>query len=140
MIATADAMFREMNAAMNAMQAQMATLMQAPMRGPQQLMQATVGPRLSVAPGATGATVISSTTSDNGTCNETITYSYPGNSNRPGVHVVQRGNACGAIHVSGPAAVQTAQPVQRQIMPRPVVPEHGPQLIEAYYPPVLPHG
>jgi hypothetical protein len=140
MIATADAMFREMNAEMNAMQAQMAALMQAPMPGPQQFIEATFGPGHSVPLGTAGATVISITTGVNGTCSETITYSYPGNANRPVVHVAEGGNACGAIHVNGAAAVQMTRPVQRQIVPRRAIPEHGPQLIEAYYQPAGPRG
>ncbi len=50
MLATADAMFREMIAEMNAMQAQTAALMQAPIPGPQQLTEATFGPGYSVPP------------------------------------------------------------------------------------------
>jgi hypothetical protein len=66
MVATADAMFSEMNAEMNAMQAQMAALMQAPIPGPQQLTEATFGPGYSVPPGTAGATVISITIVGNG--------------------------------------------------------------------------
>ena len=118
-IAAANAMFREMDAEMNAMQAQMAALMQAPMPGP----QATFGPEFSVPPGAAGATVISIATSGNGTCSETITYTYPGDGSRPAVHVSRRGNACRTIDVNGPASVQAAQPVPRRMTPRPIIPE-----------------
>jgi len=137
MIASANVMFREMAAEMNAMHAQMAAFMAAPLPSPSQLVQAGFGPGLPIAISPGSGTVISIMSSGNGTCSETISYNYPANGGRPIIHVAQRGNACGGIHVNGPATVNAAQPIQRNIVPQPV---HRPQLIEAEYQPALRRG
>lgn len=134
MIARANAMFREMAAEMNAMEAQMAAFMSAPMPNPVQLEQAMFGPgfAMPLRAGGTGA-MISIAATGNGACSETITYSYPSEGGQPVVHVAQRGNACGSIHLGGPGMVHAAQPVRPHVGPRPRAIHPGPQLIEAGY-------
>lgn len=120
LIADANAMFRRMDAEMNAMAAQMNALAAMPLElpTPRQVIQAGFGgaPLISIAPG--NGVVFTSVSNGRDTCSETITYSYPANGARPIVHVSQNGNACGAMNVNGPAQVQAAQPLApRTIQP-----------------------
>lgn len=141
MIATANAMFREMAAEMNAMQAQMAAMFSAvPVPGPQQMVPAAFGPGLPAMRGGGSGTVISISSSPSGTCSETITYSYPANGGRPIIHVAQRGDACGAIHLNGLGLVPAAQAMKPRTAPHVIQPAHGPQLIEAEYSSLPPRG
>jgi hypothetical protein len=79
--------------------------------------------------------VITEVSTGNGTCSQTITYSYPPNGGRPIVHVSQSGNGCGAVHVNGPVRVQAAQPVAphwiQPTVPVPTSPQ--PRLWQAVY-------
>lgn len=140
-IASENAMFREMTAEMNAVQAQMAALFSAvPFPTPQQMLPAMFGPGLSVMIGPGSGAVISISSSGSGTCSETITYSYPANGGRPIIHVAQRGNACGAIHLNGSGLVPAAEPGHPHVTPPVIQPTHGPQLIEAEYRRPTPRG
>ena len=78
-------------------------------------------------------TVISVSSTGAGSCSETITYSYPANGRRPIVHVAQRGNACGAVHLDRSGLVPAVQPVHPRAAPHVMQPTHEPQLIEAEY-------
>ncbi len=113
LIADTNAMFRRIDAEMNAMQAQMETLAAFPFQFPSagQLVPAgfAATPWTGAAPG--NGVVFTSVSTGSGTCSETITYSTPSRGGRPIVHVSQHGNACGTISVNGPARVQAAQPV-----------------------------
>jgi hypothetical protein len=137
LIADANAMFQRMDAEMNAMMAQMNAIAAMPFQlpTPRQLVQAGFGPGqwVNVAPG--NGVVFTSISTGSGTCSETITYSYPANSRQPIVHVSQSGNACGAVHVNGPARVQASQPVVPYSI-RPTVPVRTspqPRLWQAVY-------
>ncbi len=107
---TKNAMFRQMDAEMNALQARMAALMSMPLLpSPQQLIQASFGPGGWTATGPGTGTVITEVSTGSGTCSQTITYSYRVRGGQPIVHVAQTGNACGAIHLGAPGTVQAAQ-------------------------------
>lgn len=134
LIADANAMFRRMDAEMNAMQARMAALMAMPT--PRQLVQASFGPGSWTAVGPGSGTMLTMVSSGTGTCSETITYSYPDRGGRPIVHVAQSGNACGAVHVGGQGPVPAAQPVtpRYRYVPQPLPNTPREQLIQAEYP------
>jgi hypothetical protein len=139
LIADANAMFRQMDAEMSAVQAQMAVLMAMPLPTPQQLVQASLGPGGWIAAGpGTGTVITEVSTGNGGTCNETITYSYPANGGRPMVHVSDSGDACGTITVNGPGQVQAAQPVapysiQPTVPVSPIPTTPDPRLWQAVY-------
>ena len=143
LIADTNAMFREMDAEMNAMAAQMNALAAMPLElpTPQQVIQAGFGgaPFISVGPG--NGVVFTSVSNGRGTCSETITYSYSAHAGRPIVHVSQNGNACGTVNVNGPTRVQAAQPVVPRAI-RPAVPESSqPRLWHIVYRrPLSPRG
>ena len=120
LIADANAMFRRIDAEMNAMQAQMDTLAASPFQLPsaRQLVPAGFPDTLWTGAAPGNGVVFTSVSTGSGTCSETITYSTPRRGGRPIVHVSQQGNACGTISVNGPARVQAAQPV----MPRATTP------------------
>jgi hypothetical protein len=142
LIADANAMFRRMDTEMNAMAAQMNALAAMPLElpTPQQVIQAGFGgaPLISIAPG--NGVVFTSVSNGRATCSETITYSYPANGGRPIVRVSENGNACGAVNMNGPAPVQAAQPVAPRFVPQLAPATRQPQLIQAEYHYVRPHG
>jgi hypothetical protein len=141
LIADANAMFRRMDAEMNAMAAQMNALAAMPFElpTPQQMIRAGFGsaPWTSVASG--NGVVFTSVSNGRSICRQTITYSYPANGGRPIVHVSQNGSACGAVHANGPARVQAAQPVVPPHAIQPTVPASSqPHLWQVMYRPSVP--
>jgi hypothetical protein len=135
LIADANAMFRRMDAEMNAMAAQMNALAVMPLQlpTPRQVIQAGFGgtPLISVAPG--NGVVFTSISNGRGTCSQTITYSYPGHGGQPIIRVSQNGNACGAVNVNGPERGQAAQPVMPHAI-QPTVPASSqPHLWQVLY-------
>jgi hypothetical protein len=135
LIADANAMFRRMDAEMNAMQSRMAALTSTPLPTPQQLAEASFGPGTVTVMGPGSATMLTMVSSGNGTCSETITESYPAHGGRPIVHVAQSGNACGTVHVGGQGPAPAAQPVapRYRYVPQPLPNTPRQQLIQAEY-------
>lgn len=100
-------MIAQQEAEMRHMMADMGSLMlSVPMPDPSRMIQSVMEGLPRVAPG-TGV-VVTSISTGNGTCSQTITYGYPVNGGQPTVQVSSTGNACGAIHSSGP--IQAVQP------------------------------
>lgn len=98
MIARQDAMMQRMIADMNAMFAM-------PMPSPQQFITAAM--RGMPRPGPGNGVFVTTVSSGNGVCSETITYGYPANGGKPEVHVARSGNACGAMTMPGDRPVAT---------------------------------
>lgn len=143
LIADANAMFRRMDAEINAVAAQMNALAAMPLElpTPRQVIQAAFGgaPLIRVAPG--NGVVLTSVSNGRGTCSETITYSFTANGRRPIVHVSQNGNACGTMNANDPAQVQAAEPVAPHAI-QPTIPASSqPHLWQVMYQrPASPQG
>jgi hypothetical protein len=116
MIAQQDAMMQRMIADMNAMVAM-------PMPDPQQLMQAAMRGMPQAGGGA--GVFLSSASSVNGVCSETVVYGYPANGGKPQVHVTRSGNGCGAVTMPGRAR-PVATPLDPRTIPR-MAPTNAPQ-------------
>ena len=102
MIAQQESVMRHMMANMDSL---MATL-----PDPRQMIRSIMDGMPQAVPGS--AVVMTSVSSGNGTCSETITYGYPANDGRPRVKVSRTGNACGALMSSGPIGVTQTAPVR----------------------------
>jgi hypothetical protein len=97
-----DAMMRRV---MNEMQALQQAAFAAPVAGPGSTM------------------VMSSFSSGQGSCSQTISYQAQPGGAAPIVHVQQTGNACGALPTPNPrATVPVAEPEQEQVVPKPTTP------------------
>jgi hypothetical protein len=105
MIAQQDAMMRRMIADMNAMFAM-------PMPDPQQLIQAAM--RGAPQAGAGSGVLVTSVSSGDRVCSETVTYGYPANGGKLQVHVTRTGNGCGLVTMPG-----SASPVATPLAPPP---------------------
>jgi hypothetical protein len=121
-------MFARQEAMMQRMMADMDTMMAMPMPNPAQMIQSVMQGMPQVAPGS--SVVMTSISTGNGTCSQTITYAYPVNGGQPVVKVASTGNACGVIHSTGP--IQATQPMP---VPRPVAPRQHERLWTIGYPP-----
>jgi hypothetical protein len=110
-------MIAQQEAMMHRMFADMDSLMAMPLPDPDQMIRSVMQGVPQVAPGT--EVVVTSISSSNGTCSQTITYGYPGNGGQPQVKVSSTGNACGALRSAGPIGV--TQPVP---MPQPRPPRH----------------
>lgn len=124
MIAEQDAMVRHMMADMDSLMASLPD--------PQQMIRSVMDGMPRAAPGS--GVVMTSLSSGNGTCSETITYRYPPNGDQPRVHVSRTGNACGALMSTGPVGVTQTAPSLRQTPPEPVARPHE-RLWTVGYPP-----
>jgi hypothetical protein len=118
MIAQQDAMMQQMIADMNAMFA-------TPMPDPQQVFEAAM--RGMPQPGAGADVFLTSVSSGNGVCSETITYDYPANGGKPQVHVARSGNGCGAVTMQAPAS-PVAAPIAPRAIPNMVPPSPPPRV------------
>ncbi len=125
MVAQQEAMMQRMFADMDQL---MATAIPDPDRMIRSVMQGV--PQMSPGSGL----VVTSITTGNGTCSQTITYGYPGNGSRPTVKVSSSGNACGALKGSGPFEVREPLPSPQQVVPAPMAPRHE-RLWTVGYPP-----
>jgi hypothetical protein len=125
LIAQQETMMRRMMADMDAMMAM-------PMPDPRQIIRSVMQGMPQVGPGS--GVVITSVSSGNGTCSQTITYGAPGNDGQPVVKVTQSGNACGAIAPSGPIGMTQSVPTPQTVVPVPAVPNHD-RLWTIGYPP-----
>jgi hypothetical protein len=103
-------MFARQEAAMQQMMADMDSMMALPLPGPDQIMHAAMRGMPEVAPGF--SVVVTSISVPGGTCSQTITFGAPSQGAQPVVNVVSSGNACGAIHATGPSNV--AQPAAQR--------------------------
>jgi len=101
MIAEQDSMIRRMMADMD-------SLMATPLPDPQQMIRSVMDGMRQPMPGS--GIVVTSISTGNGTCSETITYGSPAAGGQPQVKVTRTGNACGAITSSGPIGATQAMP------------------------------
>jgi hypothetical protein len=125
MIAQQEAMINRMFADMDSL---LATAMPDPGRMIRSVMQG-VPPAM---PGS-GVVVTSISTGD-GTCSQTITYGYPGIGGQPTVQVSSTGNVCGTLGATGPIGVTQSVPTPQPVVPAPVGPRHE-RLWTVGYPP-----
>ena len=125
MIAQQEAMMRRMFADMD-------SLMATALPDPEQMIRSVMQGMPEVPAGS--SVVMTSITTPGGTCNQTITYGYPGNGSQPVMNVSSSGNACGAIHSSGPLTVTQPLPAPRWVAPTPPAPRHE-RLWTVGYPP-----
>jgi hypothetical protein len=81
---------------------------------PDQALNAALQEMPRLGPGAASGVVMTALTTGQGSCSETVTYSYPGNGAAPQVAVRRSGNACpaGSPLVTGtePSMIPRAQP------------------------------
>jgi hypothetical protein len=122
--------FAQQDSMMRRMIADMDQLMSMPMPDPQQMIRSVMSGMPQVAPGS--SVVVTSVSTGNGTCSQTITYSYPGNGAAPVTKVSQSGNACGALGPSAQIGVTETLPAPAR--PQPVAPRHD-RLWSVGYPP-----
>jgi hypothetical protein len=119
----------QQDAIMQRMFADIDALMAMPMPDPTQMIRSVMNGMPRVAPGS--GIVVTSITTGNGTCTQTITY---GENGAPRVRTSSTGNGCDALRSSGP--VQVTQPLSppRPVDPAPVAPRHQ-RLWTVGYPP-----
>lgn len=110
MLARQEAMMQQMMADMDAMMAM-------PLPNPDQIMQAAMRGMPQVAPGS--SVVVTSVSIPGGTCSQTIYYGAPSQGAQPVVKVVSSGNACGAIHATGPTIVAQPTPAPQPAVQQP---------------------
>ncbi len=115
-------MIAQQDAMMHRMFADIDSLMTTAMTNPEQMIRSVMQgmPRVALGSGI----VVTSISTGQGTCSQTITYRYPGNGGRPMVKVNSAGNACGAIRSSGPIEMTHTMPTPRPVIPAPVAPRH----------------
>ncbi len=107
---------------MRRMMADMDSMMAMPMPDPQQMIRSVMQGMPQVGPGS--GVVITSVSSGNGTCSQTVTYGTPGDDGRPVVKVTQAGDACGSLGPSGPIGVTQTVPTPQPVIPAPAAPNH----------------
>ena len=122
----------QQDAMMQRMFADMDSLMAMPFPDPQQMIRSVMNGVPQAVPGS--GVVMTSVSTGDGTCSETITYGYLPNGGQPQVKVTRSGNACGAISSSGPIGVTESVPGPQPIAPQPVTPSHE-RLWTIGYPP-----
>ena len=122
--------FAQQDSMMRRMIADMDQLMSMPVPDPQQMIRSVMSGMPSVAPGS--SVVMTSVSTGNGTCSQTITYSYPGNGGAPVTKVSQSGDACGALGTRAPIGVTETLPAPAA--PEKVAPRHD-RLWSVGYPP-----
>jgi hypothetical protein len=108
-------MIAQQQAMMNRMFADMDSLMATAMPDPGQMMRSVMQGMPQGVP-ASGV-VVTSISTGQGTCSQTITYGYPANGGQPAVKVRSTGNACGTVDTDRPLEVTQPAPA-----PQPVVP------------------
>jgi hypothetical protein len=84
--------------------------------------------------------VVTSITTPSGTCSQTITYGYPGHGSQPVVNVSSNGDACGAIHSSGPLTITQPMPGPQTVVPGRAAPRHERLWTVGYPPHPASHG
>jgi hypothetical protein len=110
-------MFGRQEAIMQQMMADMDSMMALPLPSPDQIMHAAIRGMPEMSPGF--SVVVTSISVPGGTCNQTITYGVPSDGAQPVVKVVSTGNACGAIHATGPINVAQPAPAPRPAAQQP---------------------
>ena len=121
--------FARQEAMMQRMMADMGAMMAMPLPDPDQIMQAAIRGIPQVASGS--SVIVTSISIPGGTCSQTITYGAPSRGAQPVVKVVSTGNACGAIHATGPIRVAQPAPASR---PQPTVQQAHQRLWTIGYP------
>jgi hypothetical protein len=109
--------FAQQQAIMQRMMADMDTMMAMPLPNPAQIIRSAMQGLPQVPPGS--GVVVTSISTPGGTCSQTITFGGPAQGGQPIVHVVSEGNACGAIHSSGPLTVMQTSPAPQPVAPQP---------------------
>ena len=122
----------QQDAVMQRMFADMDSLMAMPLPDPQQMIRSVMNGVPAAVLGS-GVVMTSMSTGD-GVCSETITYGYPADGGQPQVKVTRSGDACGSITSSGPIGVTEGVPGPQPIAPQPVAPNHE-RLWTIGYPP-----
>jgi hypothetical protein len=113
-------MFAQQDRMMRHMMADMDSLLATPMPDPQQLIRSVMQGMPQAAPGS--GIVMTSMSSGNGVCSETITYGYPANGGAPQMKVTRSGSGCGAVTPSAPVGMMRGVPQPMQ--PAPAAPDH----------------
>jgi hypothetical protein len=110
-------MIARQEAMMQRMFADMDSLMATALPSPEQMIRSVMQGMPQVPDGS--SVVVTSITTPNGTCSQTITYGYPADGSQPVVNVSSRGNACGTIHSSGPLTITQPMPGPQTVTPGP---------------------
>ena len=110
-------MIAQQESMMHRMFADMDSLMAMSLPDPDRMIRSVMQGMPQVEPGS--GVVVTSISTSNGTCSQTITYGYPSNGGQPQVKVSSSGDACGTLGSSGPIGV--TQPVPT---PPPTPPRH----------------
>ena len=101
-------MLAQQDAMMQRIMADMDSLMAMPLPDPQQMIRSVMNGTPQVGPGS--GVVVTSITTSNGTCTQTITYGSQTNGGAPVVKTSSSGNACGALGSSAPVGVTKPLP------------------------------
>jgi hypothetical protein len=101
-------MIAQQDAMMQRMMADMDSLMAMPLPDPQQMIRSVMNGIPQIGPGS--GVVVTSITTGNGTCTQTITYGPQPNGGAPVVKTSSSGNACGALGSSPPVGVTQPLP------------------------------
>ena len=117
---------------MRRMLADMDSLMATAIPDPEQTIRSVMQGMPRAAPGS--GVVMTSISTGDGTCSQTITYGYPGQGGPPQVKVSSTGNACGALGAPGPVGATQVEPQPRPVIPAPATPRQG-RLWTIGYPP-----
>lgn len=107
-------MIARQRAMMDRVFADMDQLMAMPMPDPGQMIRSVMQGMPQPMPGA--GVVVTSITTGNGTCSQTVTYDYPDHGGQPTVKVSSTGDACGVTRPAAPLQVQ--QPTPAPTAPR----------------------
>jgi hypothetical protein len=103
-------LFAAQEASMRAMQREMQSVAATAFGGPGQTIEVAMPPPGN---GQVSRIYISSFSSGQGSCSQTLTYAYPGNGVAPVVKVHSTGDACGKAATDGSATLPTAHVPQR---------------------------
>jgi hypothetical protein len=123
-------MIAQQEAMMQRMFADMDQLMVTAIPDPEQMVRSVMQGMPQAAPGS--SVVVTSISTGNGTCSQTITYDYPRNGAQPQVKVSSTGNACDALRSSAP--IEVTQPMPVPVVPQPATSRHD-RLWTIGYPP-----
>jgi hypothetical protein len=117
---------------MRRMFADMDSLMATAIPDPEQTIRSVMQEMPQAAPGS--GIVVTSISTNDGTCSQTITYGYPGQGGQPQAKVSSTGNACGSLGAPGPIGVTQVEPTPEPVIPAPVARRHN-RLWTIGYPP-----
>jgi hypothetical protein len=121
--------FARQEAMMQRMMADVGAMMAMPLPNPDQVVLAAMRGMPQMAPGS--SVVVTAISIPGGACSQTITYGMSSQGSQPVVKVVSTGNACGAIHATGPTNVGQPTPATE---PQPAVQQPHQRLWTIDYP------